>query len=389
VTPQVHAQATEPHFVDHLAPVWQALPPETRGQFHVGSRASRARAAHHGITPAKGRMPKTLDGIALAAAVGDLRRIVKITKVMPVVFFEHGCGLTYSTRRSSYAGAKNRPNVVQFVFPNEWSAGPQRAAHPHIPVDVIGSTPKLDRWCDIERNDIPANVTPTVAVSFHWDCEIVPETRSALGHYRKALAPLKAALAGEARIVGHSHPRIVSRASAAFREAGIEFWADFDRVLAEADLYAVDNSSTLYEFASTDRPVVALNCPLYRRHVDHGLRFWEHIPGLECDAPDQLPDVIREALLDPPGAQERRRNAIREVYPLHDGRSAERAAELVLAALEEHGEGIKIGGRRRPRREWHFGGGPEPVVFLSWGEASRFAVEHPDRPMRMLTNDRY
>ena len=51
---------------------------------------------------------------------------------------------------------------------------------------------------------------------------------------------------------------------------------DFDEVMERSTLYICDNSSTLYEFASTGRPVVVLNAPWFRRDIEHGLRFWEH-----------------------------------------------------------------------------------------------------------------
>ena len=66
-----------------------------------------------------------------------------------------------------------------------------------------------------------------------------------------------------------SRPPEPPREAIRFYEAhGIEYVPDFDDVLRRADVYACDNSSTLYEFASTGRPVVVLNAPWYR---------WKHI----------------------------------------------------------------------------------------------------------------
>jgi len=339
---KVYALATERHFVDHLAPIWNALPEEVRGTFYCGGGPGRPRLAYtqavgvHGITEACGGMPKRRHrGLAMVAASGDLNRVVRASPDMRMVMFEHGCGLSYNRRQNSYAGARNRPNVDLFIFPNELSAGKQRVAHPDVRIEVLGSSPRLDPWAPggtsrLEYEARRAGRPPCVCISFHWDCQVVPETRSALPYYRKRFTDL---LDRGWEVIGHAHPRIIDHAEIAYRAAGIETVRDFAEVMDRADLYAIDNSSTLYEFAATGRPVIALNCPRYRKHVRHGLRFWSDIPGPQVDGPEDLPDVIERALTDPREYRNLRESAIKSVYPQHDGGATSRAAAMILDQL--------------------------------------------------------
>jgi CDP-glycerol glycerophosphotransferase (TagB/SpsB family) len=116
-----------------------------------------------------------------------------------------------------------------------------------------------------------------------------------------------------------------------WRQLGIEHVTLFDAVAARADLYVCDNSSTLYEFAALGRPVVVLNSPAYRRDLDLWPRFWRCADvGVQVDRPDDLEVAIHLALDDPPAIAARRRAVVDEVYPLLDGRAAQRSAEAIL-----------------------------------------------------------
>lgn len=172
---------------------------------------------------------------------------------------------------------------------------------------------------------------PTVAVSFHWDCRICPEASTAWPHYNAALPELVADLRAHGiRLLGHGHPRIYARLADRWRDLGVELAPEFDQVLAEADLYVCDNSSTLYEFAATGRPVLLLNAPWYRRDVEHGLRFWQHADvGLQVDEPGELAAMVRLALADPEPVRVMRAEHVAAVYPHADGRAAERAADAM------------------------------------------------------------
>ena len=91
---------------------------------------------------------------------------------------------------------------------------------------------------------------------WHWDGYACPEWRSAFDWYKHEL--VKLAQSTDIKVLGHQHPNRRDIGEW-YRRHGIEFTADFDEVLRRADVYACDNSSTLYEFASTGRPVVVLN----------------------------------------------------------------------------------------------------------------------------------
>jgi glycosyltransferase involved in cell wall biosynthesis len=159
---------------------------------------------------------------------------------------------------------------------------------------------------------------------------VAPEARWAFPHHRSALP----ALARRFRVLGHGHPRVFARLSSAYRSVGIEPVEAFDDVLRRADLYVCDNSSTLFEFAATGRPVVVLDAPWYRRDVVHGLRFWEAADiGIRVGDPMQLVDAVIDALADPPGRRAERERIIATIYARPAGGAARAAADAIAAWL--------------------------------------------------------
>src|SRR5690606_6518443 len=112
--------------------------------------------------------------------------------------------------------------------------------------EVCGS-PKLDQWRKRSWN----RENPTIAISFHWDGNVVPETQSAWEHYGpKSLTALVEAFPG--RVLGHAHPKVFNERKTAYDAAGIEAVRDFAEIMGRADIYVCDGVSTLYEFAATD-----------------------------------------------------------------------------------------------------------------------------------------
>jgi hypothetical protein len=334
--------ASEPHFADHIAPLWHALPDEYRGDFWAGyntatlDRTVGVLRRHHRIPARVGWPAADLAGLCVVSAIGDFSLAHRSCPGLGFVFMEHGCGITYAggsngdAITSSYIGSKSRQGAKLIVTPNDFTAQIQQEATPNIPVFDLGTELRLDRWVGTPPPE-PTD-PPTVAISFHYDWDKLPETTSALPFYEHVLP----VLAERFHVLGHAHPRLWPTASFLYEQAGIEPVRHFDEVLARAQLYAVDNSSTLYEFAATDRPVVVLNSPKYRRDVHHGLRFWDHIPGLEVDNPDELAAVIDLALTDPEHARQRRHDAVDVVFPQNDGGAAERLAAAVMALADEY-----------------------------------------------------
>lgn len=333
--------AGQRHWLDHLAPLWNALEDNERLEFFV-SPSLVDYAASKGIEgrpwPAWPRLDRRAFGVV--AAESDRAKLAGHT----VIRFEHGVGGSFAGEaiprgrtqprpsmagvHPSYAGGRGQSNVKAFLCPNHYSADRWRAAYPNTTVEIVG-TPKLDVWhrADPKTRSDP----PTVAISFHFDGSVVPEIKSAFGEYRDVIPKL--AERRGIRLIAHSHPKAAEKVRPFYEALGIEFVRDFDAVLRQADVYAVDSFSTLYEFASLDRPVVVINASFFRREVHHGLRFWEHSDvGVVCDRPEDLSKSVTAALRDSAAVKARRAATTAELYP-YRGAATERTLE-VMRALE-------------------------------------------------------
>lgn len=338
----VDAVACEPQFLDHLAPLWRELEPPARGRLRVDG-ALLERAARLGLeaepldavairSTARDPGPKPGAGPqALVASIGDTK-VARRLGYRRFAVIEHGVGQAYggegrgmAARHPSYSGGLERGDTELALVPNEYAAALWRAGYPELDVRVVGS-PRLETLPARE----PGGPTPTVALSFHWPAFVAPEAGTALGHYLPALAPLARAYS----VLGHGHPKgdWQVRLQRFYRRAQITRWSsDFDEVCRLADVYVCDNSSTLFEFAATGRPVVVLNSPAFRRTVHHGLRFWEAASvGVQVDEPDELVAAVARALEDGPAEQAAREAALELVYARRTG-----AAALAAAAVSQ------------------------------------------------------
>lgn len=240
---------------------------------------------------------------------------------------EHGAGQSYAGSggpaavHASYAGGRDASDVSLFLVPNEHAAHRWRSAYPNARVEIVGS-PILETLPRRERGP-----GPVVAVSFHVSFAIAPETTSTFRFYANAVRDL----ARRYRVIGHAHPLYLTDLADWYRRNGIELVSDFRDVCRRADVYVCDNSSTIFEFASTDRPVVLLNGPQYRRDVEHGLRFWNAASvGVQVDDPLALEYAIDVALEDGRELRDARERALSTVYAVRDG-----AAKAAAATLED------------------------------------------------------
>lgn len=318
--------AREQHFADHLTPIWWALPADMRGRFHVA-----AGIAVPDVAVTAGWPDPQQPGPVVCASWGDLQHVRRLGR--PVVLSEHGAGQSYAgVRHPSYAGGRHRETVDLFLVPNEQAAARNRRWYPAATITVVGS-PRVDDLRRVGRH--PGG--PTAAVSFHWRCGVVRESGTAFDHYAAHLAATRTELAAAGiTLIGHGHPRILTKIRGIYDAAGIETVTGFRDVVARTDVLAVDNSSVMFEFAALNRPVVVLNSPHWRRNVHHGLRFWDAAPvGLNVDQAEHLARTIIEAFTDPARIAERRRNIIDGVYPTATGGAARVAADAI-ATLAAH-----------------------------------------------------
>lgn len=323
---KIHFLATEKHYLDHVAPIYRQLDKKIKGSiFTRPNLLERARAECIEAEPLEDLVR---DQIVLVASFGDLRDIRKDNLG---ILCEHGAGQSYgggsdnpfeAVKSPSYIGSIDRAGAIAVLVPGEYQAARHQKIHPTIPAYPIG-VPKLDRW---HRQELPKNGN-TVAVTFHWECKICPETRSAFRHFQRSVYELK----DKFNIIGHAHPKAQHQLRPFFLKHNIPFFEDFEEIIERAHLLCVDNSSVLYEWASLDRPILAMNAPWYRRDLDppHGLRFWSHIPGLQVDEPQNLKKMVSTALADSKEIKKHRQQIMDEVFAVRDGSAAELACQAI------------------------------------------------------------
>lgn len=323
---QLDVICSQSQYWDHLIAVYLGMPPHLRGKVHIPtSRGLDKILTKHGVPWTTDRAGPSENPI-LSASGNDLAYV----KGRPVILTEHGAGQRYSGWDDpAYAGGPDREKVTLFLHPRDETASRDAARYPDAHVAVVGC-PKLDRYV---RQVKARPKRPVIAFAWHWDVtKGPPEARSAWDHYGREMLANVAQWWDVDNLLGHSHPRSW-RQSGDYRTVGIRLAPSFDQVIEEADVLLVDNSSTAYEFAACDRPVVLLNAPWYRRDVEHGLRFWEAADiGPQVDGPDQILDAITDAWTSPT-LDARRRERIPNVYS-HIGKATQAAVEAITTTFD-------------------------------------------------------
>lgn len=321
------AYATQPHYIDHLAPVVAA----TGAPLLVPTEplAAHARARHLPVEIGKPRQP---GGPVLIAGY---RCSYDVHRARPLVLLEHGAGQTYvDVNHMGYAGGEGWGTRLALVLsPGPHAAAAWRRSYPRTPVVEIGC-PRLDvlRRLSPGPRSLRLDARVTAAVTFHWRCRKGVETGTAWDDWRAAVGNLAAR--PDVRLLGHWHPRWEQERAPLRRwweHLGVETVPSVERLFAQADVLVADNTSLLYEFAATGRPVLCLNGASWRRDVEHGLRFWSHVPGHMLDPGDDLLTGVLTALDDDSTLADLRGRAVSRAYTAVDGRGRVRTGATVRA----------------------------------------------------------
>ncbi len=310
--------STEAHYAHHLWPVFQVM--------------DGARWFHNGEPELLAEYVK--DQTVVVAAHSDLLAAHK-AGARKIVLMQHGAGQSYLSgakkyQHSSYPGGRGHERAALALFPNQQSYDHHRQRYgDRVPAEVVGC-PKLDSWVDLPPK--PRSDPPMVVISFHWRCKVAREAGTVWDDYGwdaiHALVEMRDA--GEIDLAVHAHPRIADEVLNAWPgHWRVPFLDSFGSVRDVADLYVCDNSSTMFEFAAHDRPVVVMNSPRWRRNIHHGGRFWDWAAvGPQVDGPVGLHDAVQSALEDGIIRRETRRWVVSEVYP-YLGSASQRAAAAI------------------------------------------------------------
>jgi hypothetical protein len=259
---KIHGLATTPHYARHVKAVWKHLPDDVRGEFRNDRRANDRGWSQ--------------DDVVMVGGFYDAEQAFRHR----VIYVEHGAGQSYggdpiSRGHPCYAGGKHPDRVIGYVSPRRdvaesWGA-PGFAA----------GCPALD--------EVQNEADGTVVLTFHWDAHSVcSEARSAVSHYQKELpAVIKKLESSGFKVVGHWHPRD-RFGRKRWEKLGVSTENNADVLLSKMSLLIADNTSLMYEAALLGVPVLVLNAPWYRRDVKHGLRFWDHVPGIQIDEAEHL-----------------------------------------------------------------------------------------------------
>lgn len=260
---KIHAFARHRWFMDHIEPIWDRLPEGLRGWKHVDE--------------SRQPMPPKSDPDDIVMVAGSSDWFVN----RRLIYVEHGAGQKYNEywnpkAAASYHGGPLPDNVIACISPRQDVADSW-----DVPAFAAGAPicDPYELFCEAEG---------VIAITFHWNAvNVCPEATNALDHY---YADLPRLIVGWRRqgleVLGHMHPRF-PRLRVRWDAAHVPI-VDAATVRRRASILIADNTSLAYEMAYLGRQVVSLNAPWFRRDVEHGLRFWSHVPGIQVDDADEL-----------------------------------------------------------------------------------------------------
>lgn len=328
--------ASQKHYIDHIAPVWNRLPPDKRHNFYVPNTIvdyaqRKLQGASLYLFQYERVFPQDEYPI-LVAAYGDLIAAHRNNPHRKIFYMEHGTGHAFGT--AAYPNGKGKRDYVSlFLTPNEYTKKLIQSVR-DTPVEVIG-TPKMDIYQnEFETTQrtislIGSPSRPVLAIAFHWGDKhsVPPESGSAFEHYKDILPKLN----DRYTLISHGHPIAEHFYRPIFQSMGIEWVETFDEVLQRADIYINDLSSTMYEFICTGKPVIVLNAPWFRRDVQWGIRFWDYSDvGINVESPEELFPAIEQTIEEYSSVHlPERALAVHDLYP-YIGSSAYRAVDMIL-----------------------------------------------------------
>lgn len=324
----IDAFATGPHYLAHIAPIWNQLPTHLRGTFYISSPLHQE-VHRYGITAVQSAV-RTAGPPVLVASYSDYRSCGR----RKVIFVEHGAGQTYDGIQSgAYSGGTGRDRCILFICPSTRVADNNRARYPYIPTAIVGC-PRIDHLHHLRTISRPINTPSLVVITFHAEYNVAPETHSAFRSFHPAIPAL---LAAGYQVLGHGHPRAYRRLLSIYSRYNIPVTPDPDEALSRADCLVVDNSSIGFEAASLNIPLVWLSPPFYRRHIRQPPRFWDAlILGEEATDPSQVPAAVTRALQPiSPSTRILRDRFLSTVYDYRDDQASSRAAEAIVRLMDE------------------------------------------------------
>jgi len=317
--------ASDRHYIDHMLPIWENLLPQYMGFFYIHEslvnyvkNVKNVRMYNKNSLKSDLRFFYNMSSekiYTITATYGDLE-LANIGE-KNLILMEHGAGQMYNACHPAWMRSNYNSNTVLLLATNEILAKRFKENN-NIPVEIVGC-PKLDAMIfdNCIKND-------KIAISFHYNCQILPETQTAFKYYKDIIPKV----AKEFNLLGHGHPVHWNFMEKYYKDNKIKAIKNFEQIAKQVDIYIVDNSSTLFEFAALDKPVIVLNCPAYRKDVEHGMRFWEFADiGLQVNKSEELIPTIYETINKDP-QRERRIEIVKEIYP-YLGESVNRFIDVI------------------------------------------------------------